>query len=513
MRATALDQIRCTLLRHKLNRLRRDESSEPPVIVTNDITHDQHFQHERDMSLAEVHTAPSSCSHMEFPLFSEATAPSSSFTQSNSSPLNDAMNSPPAHDCDASDAITSTSDFEPPQQFLNSRPSMYAPAPNPLQEAQHHLHTLFTVYEAKTRLQDAVLKFIREVPVEVLKSMPLNHATIREGRMYYERYDVPRGTVIYFGIVNVLTFPGVDLYDRSANEVLLSVNIDGLPLFRDPNGVGFWPILGAAGEYPVFLIGFYCGKGKPYCANAYLRPFVKEVKRLEREGLNVMLENTAILSTASLSNANCGTKVYRFRLHNMILDAPALSFTTCIVGHAAAYACPKCTESGLSVLLEYMGLTKEGKPKKGIRYEGVGDAAARSHQDFRVYLKYCVRNGLNAGKAATDCCPDYSAVREHYNEGGEENDDIFDDMFGKNDDEERLDGFDSDDQLVENKSYIALLKHHHYQKSRAKKKLPNPNHVTILSTLKHFDIVKDIPFDYMHLVLGIMETAEKMEGH
>lgn len=59
-------------------------------------------------------------------------------------------------------------------------------------------------------------------------------------------------------------------------DILLTFNIDGLPLFKRST-TQFWPILGKIHEMPqhkVFVVGIYCGKGKPDDIHQYLCRFV-----------------------------------------------------------------------------------------------------------------------------------------------------------------------------------------------------------------------------------------------
>ena len=70
-----------------------------------------------------------------------------------------------------------------------------------------------------------------------------------------------------------------------------------------------------------------------------------------------------------------------------------------------------------------------------------------------------------------------------------------------------------DDQHLHIPQYMKLLRKHHYQGRRAKNKLENPNHTTILVALKNFDIPRMCPFEYMHLVcLGIAEALIERAG-
>ena len=143
------------------------------------------------------------------------------------------------------------------------------------------LHREFTKYHAKVALQNSILRIIRETPVDVLKSLPLNYKTLRPPPIECLRYALNPGEMIYFGIKRILSLRGVNFFDFNASEVHLSVGIDGVPLYRSKQGYGFWPITASVGHYPVFMIGFYCGQSKPNCPNAFLKPFIDEVNELQ----------------------------------------------------------------------------------------------------------------------------------------------------------------------------------------------------------------------------------------
>lgn len=76
------------------------------------------------------------------------------------------------------------------------------------------------------------------------------------------------------------------LYSCAVNEmpekISLNFNFDGLPIHKSSNEE-FWPILCNIYEIPKqdpFIIGIYCGKGKPKDLNAFLNDFVEEMIQL-----------------------------------------------------------------------------------------------------------------------------------------------------------------------------------------------------------------------------------------
>ena len=93
--------------------------------------------------------------------------------------------------------------------------------------------------------------------------------------------------------------------DQNVPEIRLSVNIDGLPLYRISKGKALGRLLGCIDDYPVWVIGSYHGVKKTVCPNKILQDFVSEVKRLQIHGI-------------TLNNI-----VYRFKLQKMLMDAPA----------------------------------------------------------------------------------------------------------------------------------------------------------------------------------------------
>lgn len=111
-------------------------------------------------------------------------------------------------------------------------------------------------------------------------------------------------------------------------DIKISVNIDGLPLFKSSQRQ-FWPILGSISESKkIFIIGLYYGTQKPTNSNEFLAKFVDEAKILHEEG--IIINNT---------NGPC-------KLHSIICDAPAKAFVLQIEGHNGYSSCTKCIIEG-----------------------------------------------------------------------------------------------------------------------------------------------------------------------
>lgn len=128
------------------------------------------------------------------------------------------------------------------------------------------------------------------------------------------------------GIVQILNF-----LNSTPTNILLSINVDGLPLFRS-SSYQFWPILGSvsnitASKIP-FPIGIYYGKSKPDTPKMFLRYFIDDLKSVMDNG--VIYKETTVSVDLSF----------------IICDAPAKSFILGVKGHNAYFGCTKCITEG-----------------------------------------------------------------------------------------------------------------------------------------------------------------------
>ncbi|KAJ8975124.1 hypothetical protein NQ317_019944 [Molorchus minor] len=117
--------------------------------------------------------------------------------------------------------------------------------------------------------------------------------------------------------------------DKLPNQILLNINIDGLPLAKS-SGSQFWPILGCIVEEfntEPFNIGVYHGHHKPADPNQLLHCFVDEMKSLKSTGL--LFDKKIII-----------------HLNAIICDSPARAFIACIKGHNAYFGCSICIQEG-----------------------------------------------------------------------------------------------------------------------------------------------------------------------
>jgi len=145
---------------------------------------------------------------------------------------------------------------------------------------------------------------------------------------------IPEGHYCHFGVANGiqnLFQQGYINPYQDPKEILLQINIDGLPLFKSTN-YQLWPILGMVIGLRVkrpFVIGLYGGNRKPSDVAQYLEDFVKESQCLEVNGINL------------------GSSVWVFKIHSIMCDAPACSFVRNTKGHNAYGGCDRCRQTGL----------------------------------------------------------------------------------------------------------------------------------------------------------------------
>ena len=108
----------------------------------------------------------------------------------------------------------------------------------------------------------------------------------------------------------------------------LTVNIDGVPLFKSAN-TQLWPILCKIKKYDPFLVALYCGDAKPNSVDAYLTEFLEEYHELRTNGLTFK------------------DKTYTFTVSAFICDAPARAFLKCVKGHTGYFSCERCIVKGV----------------------------------------------------------------------------------------------------------------------------------------------------------------------
>lgn len=162
--------------------------------------------------------------------------------------------------------------------------------------------------------------------------LPLNSRTLLKTELFMPTRQLDNGQLCYMGLLQLLKqfisrCPSLQL---QTNEINISFNIDGLPLFKSSN-IQLWPILGLIKNCPKenpFVIAIYCGNCKPSPLDIFLEDFVNELFQLLHEGF--LFEN----------------KLYTVKVHSFICDAPARAYVKCTKSHNGYSSCDKCIESG-----------------------------------------------------------------------------------------------------------------------------------------------------------------------
>lgn len=117
------------------------------------------------------------------------------------------------------------------------------------------------------------------------------------------------------------------IHSPAPANVSLSVNVDGLPIFKS-SGAQFWPILAKAEGCDPFIVALYSGKSKPLPLQDYLEDFVEEMNRL---------------STIGMEHNGVSVKI---SVKAFVCDAPARAFLKSIIYHTGYNSCERCEEVG-----------------------------------------------------------------------------------------------------------------------------------------------------------------------
>jgi hypothetical protein len=297
------------------------------------------------------------------------------------------------------------------------------------------IQAVFIKHGTTLAAQSDFLKIMRHLRSDTQEALPKDGRTMRPTSLNPTVTEMKPGSFAYFGISKIVNIPGANLIDPTATVLKLTVNIDGLPLFRS-SGVGLWPILGSFEDKEVFLIGVYAGKSKPACSNEFLKFFVDEVCELYKNGLHVN-DNT-----------------YRFMLDKIMMDAPAKSYILGVKGHTSKTSCTKCQVIGVRV------------PRKGLASTAVQRQRGRAALSFMDMNATPRQSKDFLSDSLPSCDPKSHCQHEAY---WNEDDELHQDS--EEDDFEEMPEIDE-----------------HYK------------HRSILTKIPNFNLINDIPLDYMHLV-------------
>ncbi|XP_050513733.1 uncharacterized protein LOC126889458 [Diabrotica virgifera virgifera] len=222
------------------------------------------------------------------------------------------------------------SDFEMDLELISCLDN--ASNSNKFQKNSYDLHGELKRWAIRNKVTHSTVTDLLHVLVPVHPELPLSSKTLLNTPTTITlKKKLTSGSYVHFGLENYLKFYISTNDSIISNDILISFNIDGLPLFKS-SSVQFWPILGLIVNSSIkvkpFAIGVFCGNSKPSPLADYLNDFINDLKFLLENGLTFK------------------DKEYRIHVHSFICDAPARAFIKCIKSHNGYSGCDKCTEEG-----------------------------------------------------------------------------------------------------------------------------------------------------------------------
>ena len=116
--------------------------------------------------------------------------------------------------------------------------------------------------------------------------VPKDARTLLKTPTRIETYEKCSGDYAYFGISNGIRSV-INEHNSNNNVLSLSINIDGVPLFRS-SSKQLWPILCSFENSDIFIIAIYCGDHKPNCVHEYLSDFIADWNEIKKMALCTM---------------------------------------------------------------------------------------------------------------------------------------------------------------------------------------------------------------------------------
>ncbi|KAK0134194.1 hypothetical protein N1851_030237 [Merluccius polli] len=158
-------------------------------------------------------------------------------------------------------------------------------------------------------------------------NFPKDKRTLLATPRQVEVKDKCNGQYIYYGVEQGVT-RYLSVCPEFTGDIEPFGNIDGTPLFKSSR-TELWPILAKFHDSQPFLVGLFCGVGKPKPVAEYLLDLVEELKHLQTNGIMY------------------GGVMHRFTLRGFVCDAPARAFLKNIKGHNAIEGCERCVEKAV----------------------------------------------------------------------------------------------------------------------------------------------------------------------
>jgi hypothetical protein len=209
--------------------------------------------------------------------------------------------------------------------LIHDTTTMVPNAKDDPQDLQSFLRSWSLQYNISHVALSSLLKFLKLQFPEV----PSDARTLMNTSNKSNILILGNGEFLYFGFKTLLQSILPIAFQNAVNEIKLSFNIDGLPIFNSSN-TQFWPILADVYGFTdsVFAIGIFCGNSKPSPLANYLKPFVKELKDLMQSGTYY------------------NGKLFTVSVRCFVCDMPARSYLKCVKSHNGYSSCDKCICNG-----------------------------------------------------------------------------------------------------------------------------------------------------------------------
>lgn len=160
--------------------------------------------------------------------------------------------------------------------------------------------------------------------------LPLDPRCIVQTPVYVNMKILNNGCYVHIGIKQGLAKRIESGIKPNFLQLGVDINIDSLPVSKS-SSIDVWPILGRCiGLYDQrpFVIGLFCGSGKPDPLDLYLTDFIYEFEALQNDGISY------------------NDQLYKVFINCFICDAPARAYLKCIKSHSGYNACERCIQEG-----------------------------------------------------------------------------------------------------------------------------------------------------------------------
>jgi hypothetical protein len=184
--------------------------------------------------------------------------------------------------------------------------------------------------EVKASTVDDLLKRLRKT---VNPNLPASSRTLLKTPRHIDLRRVSGMDYFHFGL-EIMIFHTLKKYAQMDivalnNKLILSLNIDGLPLFKSSKTT-VWPVLGLICNLKppkAFPITLTVGTSKPSNLE-FLNETIIDLNNLITNGININEEH------------------FEIRVLCIICDAPAKAFVKCVKQYSGYFGCDKCEQRG-----------------------------------------------------------------------------------------------------------------------------------------------------------------------